>query len=80
MAPGSRTARIVTGEDTRAPDAAPAIVCVGSGEYVPWGWRWRKCPECGAAVWRDPATLGLVVHSPGDRGQDPENENGVAQD
>lgn len=49
----------------------PAILCLGSGVYVSWGWRWRHCPECGAAVWRDADRLALVDHAPGSRGPEP---------
>lgn len=66
-------------EDTRARLSEPAIVCVGSGEYVPFGWRWYPCPGCDAAVWRDPETLGLVIHAPGDRGEDPEKNDAPEQ-
>jgi hypothetical protein len=52
----------------------PPIVCLGSGLYAPHGWRWYPCPECGAAVWRDPDTLALVDHAPGARGADPESD------
>lgn len=50
----------------------PPIRCLGTGEYVPWGWQRWPCSECRAMVWRDPDTLGLVEHSPGDAGQPPE--------
>lgn len=62
--------------DTERPEGIdpPAILCLGTGTYVPYGWRWWKCPECGAAVWRDPETLGLVEHTPGDRGENPEKD------
>lgn len=53
----------------------PQVRCLGSGTYVPFGWSWYPCPDCGAAVWRDPDILGLVDHSPGSRGEQPvENE------
>lgn len=68
------------GMDKREAVEPPAIVCLGSGAYVSWGWRWKHCPECGAAVWRDAATLGLVVHAPGTRGEEPIENEGQGQD
>lgn len=60
-------------------DVDTAGPCEGSGHYVPFGWSWYPCPDCGAAVYR--GELGLVDHRPGERGEMPDRENdGYPQD
>jgi hypothetical protein len=70
----------VTDAVKREGESPPAIVCLGSGSYVTFGWSWYPCPECSAPVWRDPETLGLVIHAPGSRGEEPIEKDAWPQD